>query len=252
MKRLAAAFLVLFAASIAARAQSVRIQFPQGRTTAMLEGKVDEATLGKVDYVLRARGGQQMNVHITSPKGNAHFRIYRANYDDVLAGADDASEWSGTLPATGDYHIYVFPTTTGTVAFTLEVTIPPARAPRTDYTGYYFVLSHGENDVHKGFEEFEGFELVMMSYRTDGTSVPVRPRGTVHAGKAFNLSHVQIEGDHISFDTSTVRGVSYSFEGAFLNTDDPDAPVLRGRVVKFVNGAKAAEAQLEFIMEEGD
>lgn len=252
MKNLAAAFLALLACALAARAQSVRIQFPAGRTTATLEGKVDELTLGKIDYVLRARAGQQMVVHISSPKRNAHFRIYRANYDDTLPGAADATEWSGTLPASGDYHVYVFPTDSSTAAFTLEVTIPPASASRPDYTGYYFVLSRGENDVHKGFEDFEGFELVTTDYHADGTSVPVRPHGTVHARRAFSLARVRVEGDRLSFETSAVRGVSYSFEGVFLHTDDPDAPVLRGRVVKFVNGAKVAEAQLEFIMEEGD
>jgi hypothetical protein len=77
-----------------------------------------------ITYVLRASKGQQMTLHLTSAKKNAVFAIYLPHMESLIEDASDGTDWSGTLPKTGDYQIIVFPKDEVTdTTFTLEVTI---------------------------------------------------------------------------------------------------------------------------------
>ncbi|MEK6280976.1 MAG: hypothetical protein AABN95_11540 [Acidobacteriota bacterium] len=99
-----------------------RVRFPRGRTTAVLKGAVVRGTQDQ--YILGARRGQTMIVHITSREKNAVFAILGPNAT-ALDGAEegtDAMDWTGELPLTGDYSIWVGPTR-GNATYTLEVTI---------------------------------------------------------------------------------------------------------------------------------
>ena len=99
-----------------------RVKFARGRTTAVLKGAVVRATNDY--YILGARGGQTMIVHITSIEKNAVFSIAGPD-GSALPGAEegaDASDWTGELPMNGDYSISVSPTR-GNATYTLEVTI---------------------------------------------------------------------------------------------------------------------------------
>ncbi|HEY0005375.1 MAG TPA: hypothetical protein VGB17_11250 [Pyrinomonadaceae bacterium] len=101
---------------------SRRVRFPRGRTTAILRGTVVRGTTD--NYLLGARAGQTMTVHITAKARNAVFQIYAPN-GDALEGAgemSDAKDWSGELPQSGDYTIVVGGTR-GNASYTLEVTI---------------------------------------------------------------------------------------------------------------------------------
>ena len=99
-----------------------RVKFARGRTTAVLKGAVVRATNDR--YILGARGGQTMIVHITSLEKNAVFRISGPDGGELPGAEDgsDASDWTGELPANGDYSIWVSPTR-GNATYTLEVTI---------------------------------------------------------------------------------------------------------------------------------
>jgi hypothetical protein len=99
-----------------------RVRFARGRTTAVLKGAVVRGTQDR--YILGARAGQTMIVHITSREKNAVFVILGPN-GTALEGAEegtDASDWTGELPLSGDYTIWVSPTR-GNATYTLEVTI---------------------------------------------------------------------------------------------------------------------------------
>jgi len=117
--------LVTLAISITALAQTgqkQRVRFPRGRTTAVLKGAVIRGTQNQ--YILGARAGQTMIVHITSREKNAVFAILDPN-GTALDGAEegtDATDWTGRLPSTGDYSIWVGGTR-GNASYTLEVTI---------------------------------------------------------------------------------------------------------------------------------
>jgi len=65
-----------------------------------------------------------MVVHVTSREKNAVFTILDPR-GTALAGTDDgldAMDWTGELPLSGDYSIWVSPTR-GNATYTLEVTI---------------------------------------------------------------------------------------------------------------------------------
>ena len=117
------ATLLLAAGAFAAqKGLTKRVRFPRGRTTAVLKNSVVRGTSDR--YLLGARSGQQMLVHITSVEKNAVFTIYTPQ-GGTLAGAgegDDATDWSGALPQDGDYVIEVGGTR-GNATYTLEVTI---------------------------------------------------------------------------------------------------------------------------------
>ncbi len=64
-------------------------------------------------HVVKAKAGQTLAVSITSDESNAVFQIYAPGERDTLAGAgemDDATKFSGKVPADGEYVISVGPT----------------------------------------------------------------------------------------------------------------------------------------------
>jgi len=129
MKRLTVAFLsFLLVMSSTAVAKTIRVKFPAGRTTVVLKGKTtggpsESGGMDPIAYRLRARKGQQMTLHLVSAKKNAVFAVYLPGMD-LLEGAQNGRDFSGTLPKSGDYEIIVFPEDEATdTTFTLEVAI---------------------------------------------------------------------------------------------------------------------------------
>lgn len=106
-----------------------RIQFARGKSTMTVRGN---ATWGTVyAYSLRASAGQTMTVRV---RGKADFQIYppgaRPNADTTpeeiaLEGAVGVKQWSGELPTTGNYEIWLNMSEmyAESVPYTLEVTI---------------------------------------------------------------------------------------------------------------------------------
>ncbi len=118
----ATALLLLVSASIAQTGKTQRIRFARGRTTAVLKGAVVRGTNDR--YILGARRGQTMIVHITSREKNAVFTILGPDAT-ALPGTEeglDATDWASELPLNGDYSVWVSPTR-GNATYTLEVTI---------------------------------------------------------------------------------------------------------------------------------
>ena len=119
------AILILVASVAGASAQKGRsvvrrINFPHGRTTAVLNGAVKRGL--SHDYLLRARAGQTMTIHLTSAAAGMSLTLLRPDGESWI---DDTRDWSGELPASGTYRINVLPDTTTErpTRYTLEVTI---------------------------------------------------------------------------------------------------------------------------------
>jgi hypothetical protein len=271
MKRtiLTAAFTLALCGAADVWAQQVfkRVQFPPGRTSAVLQGSTN--TGGGVVYQLRAHAGQHLILHLTSPKKDVKCQISPV-YSELLPGAFNVTRWEGDLPKTGDYSILVF-TERGSDTYTLEVTLPPGAygqeggTPVSDerpsdpsppaqskaevgaYSGHYVL----KDDTPRGFGGLEGFDLTTADFSSPTRPVPVKPYGLIYAGRKYRMTRVSIDGDHFSFETASVAGTSYQFDGKFLHPDDPDAPVLEGLLTKTLNGKTVAEARVKFITEEG-
>ncbi len=97
-----------------------RIKFAPGRTTAVLRGSVHRGL--SHDYLLKARAGQTMTVHLVAG-GQVSFDLFSPGRTDLLA--EYSKDWSGELPQSGDYRINVLPDTTTerNISYTLEVTV---------------------------------------------------------------------------------------------------------------------------------
>jgi hypothetical protein len=136
--RLIAAWMmmgVLFTGVVEA-AVSQEVKFPAGQASTLIEQSVIR---GESDqYFLTAKAGQQMEVSITAVEKNVAFAIYQPGYkagkdaDGILeikgtslqgAGeGEDATTWSGVLPAAGKYLILVGPTR-GNATYKLKISI---------------------------------------------------------------------------------------------------------------------------------
>ena len=129
MKKFTAGTIVaILLLTITASAKTIRVKFPKGRTTVILKGKTtggpsESGGMDPIAYRFRARKGQTMILHLTSAKRNAVFGIYAPGMD-LIEGAQNGTDWEGTLPKTGEYEIMVFPEDEMTnTTFTLELTI---------------------------------------------------------------------------------------------------------------------------------
>jgi hypothetical protein len=129
MKRFVIGLLAFMLVAAPALNAQKRISFPTGRTTAILKGRTtggpsESGGMKPVSYRLRARKGQQMTLHLTSAKKNAIFSVYLPGMEPMTGAAWESTDYSGTLPKSGDYEIMVYPKDEMTnTTFTLEVTI---------------------------------------------------------------------------------------------------------------------------------
>jgi hypothetical protein len=100
-----------------------RVRFQPGRTTAIIHGVA--RTAGIYEWVLRAKAGQRMTVHLTSSNKGVELSIYGPhdqNPDDALGVYD----WEGDLDTSGDYKIILINNREGgprNPTYTLEVTV---------------------------------------------------------------------------------------------------------------------------------
>ncbi|MFN2577381.1 MAG: hypothetical protein ABR607_06785 [Pyrinomonadaceae bacterium] len=109
-------------------AKTTRVRFPPGRTTVVLKGRTtggpsESGGMDPVTYVLRARKGQTMTLHVTSARGNAVLGLWAPGMQP-MDGPENMKDWSGVLPKNGDYEISVWPDDEHTnTNFTLEITV---------------------------------------------------------------------------------------------------------------------------------
>ena len=124
-------FTLLLGSALYASAQRknvARVQFPPGRTTAILKGVLK----GQADmtYVVRARKGQTLLAHLAVENDCCASLMARGPDNRSLTnpdGSDAGEDFSIILQRTGDYRLVVFPPDTAdrkdVARYTLEVTI---------------------------------------------------------------------------------------------------------------------------------
>jgi hypothetical protein len=109
--RLLLAFGLLASGLIALAADGIEtkpLQFAKGASSATVQDSLKgDAT---IDYTLRARAGQTMRVTLTTSNRANYFNVLPPGSDDVaiFIGSTEGNEWSGTLPADGEYKIRVY------------------------------------------------------------------------------------------------------------------------------------------------
>lgn len=113
----------LFVNSVWAGGVRQKVRFAKGTSAAALRGAVVRGDRDR--YYVGARRGQTMTVSISSLEKNAVFQIYFAGEQEALEGAadgDDATRWSGELPADNEY-VIVVGGTRGNASYKLNISI---------------------------------------------------------------------------------------------------------------------------------
>jgi hypothetical protein len=109
-RRLAAGVLVAgFACAVAAATIETRpVQFAKGASSATVKGTIQGDQT--IDYKLRAKAGQTMSVKLATRNGANYFNVLPPGSDDVaiFVGSSGGNEWSGALPADGEYKVRVY------------------------------------------------------------------------------------------------------------------------------------------------
>jgi hypothetical protein len=105
----ASALAVGFTCAVAASAIETRpIQFAKGASSATVKGTIKGDQI--VDYTVRAQAGQTMSVKLDTRHGANYFNVLPPGSNDVgiFAGSTGGNEWSGVLPADGEYKLRVY------------------------------------------------------------------------------------------------------------------------------------------------
>lgn len=112
MKKLISTLLssALLVASVmtTAEAASKPVQFPKGQSSTTINGSIKGGE--DMDYLLRAKAGQTLNVDFKASKGAAFFNVVPpgATSEALFVGMNDGDHYSGVLPKDGDYIIRVY------------------------------------------------------------------------------------------------------------------------------------------------
>jgi len=106
------------------KAEPMRIEFKSGASSTTITDKVrgDE----QAEYVLAARKGQRLTIKLTSvPRRSAVFDIKAPDNADMGLGYDANYDYTGILPATGDYFLTVVRPTSarGTSTYRMIITV---------------------------------------------------------------------------------------------------------------------------------
>jgi hypothetical protein len=120
--------------------------------------------------------------------------------------------------------------------------------------GRFFI----DGKAPKGFPEIEYLYLEGGSFqiapdkRRMITDSPASLTGELQGKgrRTFKLKKAAMESDAITFESQAVRGISFQFSGTVFNaatsSDEPASVGIKGRLSKFMNGKKVAEAQVTF------
>ena len=84
------------------------LQFAKGSSSATVKASIrgDQT----IDYKLRAKAGQSMNVTLKSSNGSNYFNVLPPGSNDVaiFTGSTSGNEFSGALPSDGEYTVRVY------------------------------------------------------------------------------------------------------------------------------------------------
>jgi hypothetical protein len=109
--RLLMAYFMFAAGPSAFAADSIQsrpLQFAKGASSATVKGSLKGDKT--IDYKLRAKAGQTMSVTLKTGNASNYFNLLPPGSRDVaiFVGSTSGNEWTGALPADGEYTIRVY------------------------------------------------------------------------------------------------------------------------------------------------
>jgi hypothetical protein len=83
------------------------VHFAKGTSSATLKGNITGSET--IDYTLRAKAGQNMDVNLQTSNASNYFNVLPPGSETALfVGSTSGNHWSGNLPSDGDYRIRVY------------------------------------------------------------------------------------------------------------------------------------------------
>jgi hypothetical protein len=109
-RRLACAACLFLAAAVQADVPSTTVQFPKGGSSATLKSQLKGPGNDARDFVVRAKGGQTMDVALDTASTSTYFNVLPPGSEEALFAGErmGGAKWSGKLPADGDYKVRVY------------------------------------------------------------------------------------------------------------------------------------------------
>ncbi len=156
--------------------------------------------------------------------------------------------------------------------FTPVAEADPAEEPEEEPFDYgeggdYYIIGdkpNGYGKKPKGFADLDYLSITTSDWdKKSEKVVRVKPSGSiVTPNKEFKFSWIDITGKRISLVTQTRKGISYQFDGKFIEEEEvkvkdengedyTETVVLKGRLTKWRNGVKIAEAKVKLAMSHG-
>jgi hypothetical protein len=130
-----------------------------------------------------------------------------------------------------------------------------AAANDFDPTGTYFLDSE---TLPTAFAEIEFLDIETREYNEDReiySSRNILPIGSLHTEKTFAFAKIAVGNREISFETTSVDGISFQFVGNFpistevIKCEECQYPAdLSGRLKKIKNGKVIAEMDVKFFL----
>jgi hypothetical protein len=101
-------FLMLSSLARADGIETRGVQFAKGKSSATIKGSIKGDQT--IDYTLRAKAGQTMNVKLATSEGANYFNVLPPGSNDeaLFVGSSGGKEWTGALPADGEYKLRVY------------------------------------------------------------------------------------------------------------------------------------------------
>jgi hypothetical protein len=118
--------LMLGAGLLSASAQhgyrvTKQISFKKGQVSTIVKGTIPN-TLEGHEYIFRAREGQTLLINLTSSKKDIGFFIQTPG-GETLGDETDLRKWTGELPETGEYHLFINTSSKGAAPYSFKIQI---------------------------------------------------------------------------------------------------------------------------------
>jgi hypothetical protein len=119
------AFILFFGLSSASAQHGYRVTkqatFKKGQVATTVKGTIPN-TLEGHEYIFRGRAGQTLLVTLLSTKKNISFFITTPS-GETLGDETGLRNWTGELPETGEYHLFINTDSKGAAPYSCKIQI---------------------------------------------------------------------------------------------------------------------------------
>jgi hypothetical protein len=202
--------LFVFPMSVAAQnIEVIPITFAPGTSSARVKGAISGDRI--VDYTLRAKAGQTMNVALKTSHASNYFNLLPPGSEAALVnGSVSGNEWSGTLPVDGEY--------------TLRIYLMRSAARRNETAHYTLTVGiAGSADAKVAGTPYHATGMVPCSIGTDPKASAQCSFGVIRSAPGHAEVYLASPGFDVTLHKDDLRVLK--FADGTVTSPDPEARV---------------------------